>query len=316
MSLRWGLLSTARINDALLGSGHGEFVAVASRSAETARAYAAEKGIPRAHGSYDALLADPEVDAVYIGLPNALHVPWSIRALRAGKHVLCEKPMSRRPEDVEEAFGVAEAEGLVLAEAFMWRHHPQVARARELVQSGAIGRLRQVRASFSFVLSREVDVRLQRELDGGALMDVGCYCVSGARALAGSEPVRADAEQVTGGDGVDVALAGVLRFPGDVLASVDCSFTSVGRGELEAIGDEGSLMLPDPWHARAPVIEHRRPDGTERVEVPAANSYALELQDFEAAARGERPPLLNRDDALGQARAIAALYASAESKEQ
>jgi xylose dehydrogenase (NAD/NADP) len=316
MSLRWGLLSTARINDALLGSGHGEFVAVASRSEEAARAYAAEKGIPRAHGSYEALLADPEVDAVYIGLPNALHVPWSIRALRAGKHVLCEKPMSRHPEQVDEAFAVAEAEGRVLAEAFMWRHHPQVARARELVEAGAIGRLRQVHAAFSFVLARDPDVRLQRELDGGALMDVGCYCVSGARAIAGAEPQRVEAEQVTGGDGVDVALAGVLRFPGDVLATIDCAFTAVARSELEAIGDEGSLLLPDPWHARAPVIEHRRPDGIERIEVPGDNSYALELQDFEAAVRGERPPLLDRADALGQARAIAALYASAQSKEQ
>jgi D-xylose 1-dehydrogenase (NADP+, D-xylono-1,5-lactone-forming) len=316
MSVRWGLMSTARINDALLGSGHGEFVAVASRSPERAEAYAAEKGIPRAHGSYEALLADPDVDAVYVGLPNALHVPWTIRALRAGKHVLCEKPMSRRPAEVEEAFAVAEEQGLVLAEAFMWRHHPQLARARELVGSGAIGRLRLIRASFSFVLTDELDVRLQRDLDGGALMDVGCYCVSGARALVGTEPERVQAEQVLGGDGVDVALAGVMRFGDGVLATVDCALTSGPRSELEAIGDAGSLLLRDPWHGWEPVVEHRRADGVERIEVAKANSYALELEDFEAAVRGERRPLLDRADALGQARAIAALYASAESKEQ
>ncbi len=130
MSLRWGLLSTANINRALLGSGHGGIVAVASRSAERAEAYAREHGIERAHGSYEALLADPEVDAIYNPLPNSMHVEWSIRALEAGKHVLCEKPLSRHPEDVARAFDVAEREGRVLAEAFMYRHNPQIARAR------------------------------------------------------------------------------------------------------------------------------------------------------------------------------------------
>jgi D-xylose 1-dehydrogenase (NADP+, D-xylono-1,5-lactone-forming) len=312
--MRWGVLSTARITQKLLRSGTDhEFVAVASRSSARAQAYAAEHGIARAHGSYEALLEDPEVEAVYVPLPNSMHVEWSIRALEAGKHVLCEKPMSRRPEEVERAFAVAEREGLVLAEAFMWRHHPQLRRARELIAQGAIGRLRLVRAAFSFPLADPGDVRLQAELDGGGLMDVGCYCVSGCRALAGAEPERVSAEQIRSPprDGVDVVLAATLRFPGDVLGVLDCGLALDNRDELEAAGDEGSLLLDDPWHGREATIELRRAGEAERVDVAQASAYALELADFEAAARGGADPLLGREDALGQARAIAALYRSA-----
>ena len=314
MALRWGILSTANITDKLLDSGTDqEFVAVGSRDGARAEAYAREKGIARAHGSYEALLADPDVEAIYNPLPNALHVEWSIRALEAGKHVLCEKPLSRRPEDVERAFDVAEREGRVLAEAFMWRHHPQVARARELLDGGAIGDLRIIRAHFAFKAADPDDIRLQADLDGGGLMDVGCYCVSGCRTLAGAEPERAYAELVSGGHGVDVSLAATLRFPGDVLAHLDCGLSYPGGSLLAAAGTEGSFALADPWHGNDAVIELRRADGSvERIDAGPANSYALELADFEAAVRGERRPLLGRDDALGQARTIAALYTSAE----
>jgi D-xylose 1-dehydrogenase (NADP+, D-xylono-1,5-lactone-forming) len=314
MALRWGILSTANITDKLLDSGTDQqFVAVGSRDGARAEAYAREKGIARAHGSYEALLADPDVDAIYNPLPNGLHVEWSIRALEAGKHVLCEKPLTRRPEDVDRAFDVAEREGRVLAEAFMWRHHPQVARACELLDEGAIGDLRVIRAHFAFAVGQPDDIRLQAALDGGGLMDVGCYCVSGCRTLAGAEPERAFAEYVAGGDGVDVALAATLRFPGDVLAQFDCGLSYPGGSLLAAVGTEGAFALADPWHGNDAVIELRRADGSvERIDTGPANSYALELADFEAAARGERPPLLRRDDALGQARTIAALYTSAE----
>ena len=318
MSLRWGILSTADITSKLLDSGSGqEFVAVASRDEARAQAYADAHGIPRAYGSYEALLADPEIDAVYNPLPNSMHVEWSIEAMRAGKHVLCEKPLSRRPEEVDRAFDVAQETGLVLAEAFMWRHNPQVARMRELIDRGEIGTLRLIRAAFSFALVGDPDnIRLASDLDGGGLMDVGCYCVSGCRTVAGAEPERVYAEQVTGGRGVDVALTATLRFPGEVLAVIDCGVSYAPRDELEVVGDAGSLFLDDPWHGRNAVIEVRRP-GTEveRVETGPANSYALELADFEAAVRGERDPLLGREDALGQARTIAALYSSAERKE-
>jgi len=314
MALRWGILSTANITDKLLDSGTDqEFVAVASREAARAEAYARAKGIARAHGSYEALLADPDVDAIYNPLPNALHAEWSIRALEAGKHVLCEKPFSRHPEDVERAFDVAEREGRVLAEAFMWRHHPQVARARRLLDDGAIGDLRVIRAHFAFKAADPDDIRLQAGLDGGGLMDVGSYCVSGSRTLAGAEPERAWAELIPGGHGVDVVLAATLRFPGDVLAHFDCGLSYPGGSLLAAAGTEGSFALADPWHGNAAVIELRRADGSvEHIDAGPANSYALELADFEAAVRGEHRPLLGRDDALGQARTIAALYTSAE----
>jgi xylose dehydrogenase (NAD/NADP) len=315
MPLRWGILSTANITDKLLDSGTDqEFVAVGSRDGARAEAYAREKGIPRAHGSYEALLADADVDAIYNPLPNSLHVEWSIRALEAGKHVLCEKPLTRHPEDVDRVFDVAEREGRVLAEAFMWRHHPQVARARELLDSGAIGDLRVIRSAFAYVQGNPDDIRLQASLDGGGLMDVGSYCVSGCRTLAGAEPESASADYVAGGHGgVDVSLVASLRFPGDVLAHFDCGLTYTGGGALEAVGSEGSFVLTDPWHGNDAIIELRGGDGSvERVETGPANSYALELADFEAAVRGERPPLLGRDDALGQARTIAALYTSAE----
>jgi xylose dehydrogenase (NAD/NADP) len=312
-ALRWGLLSTARINDAILGAGVADVGAVASRNLARAQEYAAAKGIPRAHGSYDALLADPEVDAVYVSLPNALHLPWAVKALEAGKHVLCEKPLSRHAAEVETAFDLAQERGLVLTEGLMWRHHPQVAQAQRLIADGAIGRLRLIRATFAFALDASDDPRLQRDLDGGSLMDVGCYCVSGARTLAGGEPREVHAQQVMGGDGVDVLLTGLLRFEGDVLATIDCGFTGPARQGLEALGEGGTLRLRDPWHAHAPAIELEHLDGTrDTIAIPPANNYALQLADIEAAARGERAPLLGRADALGQARAIEALYASAE----
>jgi xylose dehydrogenase (NAD/NADP) len=270
------------------------------------------RGIPRAHGSYEALLADPDVDVVYVSLPNVLHLPWATRALEAGKHVLCEKPLSRRAADVEAAFDLAAARGLVLAEGFMWRHHPQVAEAQRLIADGAIGRLRLIRADFAFTLADPADARMTRALDGGSLMDVGCYCVSAARTLARGEPQTACAQQVLGGDGVDVLFAGMLRFDDDVLATFDSAFVGPPRDHLLAIGEAGSLRLADPWHAREPVIELTRGGEVQRIALEPVSHYALEIADVEAAARGEHEPLLGRADALGQARAIEALYAAAD----
>jgi xylose dehydrogenase (NAD/NADP) len=313
----WGVLSTAGINAKLLAgarrSDRVEVVAVASRDAARAAEYARVNGIDRAHGSYEALLADPGVEAVYIPLPNALHVEWAVRALEAGKHVLVEKPFDRRPEEVARAFDVAEREGRVLSEAFMWRHTPQTARLLELIRQGAIGRLAHVRAAFSYRMAEARwpdDIRLSRELDGGALMDVGCYCVSGVRLLAG-EPLRVHAEQVSGASGVDLRLAAVLRMADDVTATFDCALVAAPRGELEAVGDEGSLFLDDPWHGRRPVIEVRRSDGVERIELPFADPYRLELENVSDAIRGTAPLLLGRDDAMGQAVGIEGLYRSA-----
>jgi xylose dehydrogenase (NAD/NADP) len=318
MTLRLGLLSTANINQKLLGGARAaegvEVVAVGSRDGARAEAYAAEHGLARAHASYEALLADPEVDAVYVPLPNSLHVPWSIRALQAGKHVLSEKPLTRRPEEAQAAFDAADHAGLVLAEAFMWRHHPQALKLRELVRDRTVGNLRLIRASFSFEIfgmDRPDDVRLQASLDGGGLMDVGCYCVSGMRFIAG-EPERVSGRQITR-EGVDVRFTGTLGFPGGALGVFDCGLDYVAQASLEVVGDHGSLFLADPWHSRSPGIDVRRPDGSvERIDVEARDPYACELEDFAAAVRGERPHPFGREDAVGQARTIAALYRSAE----
>jgi len=310
--VRWGLLSTARINEAILGgaqqSERTQVVAVASRDQGRADAYAREHGLERAHGSYEALLEDGDIDVVYNSLPNSMHVEWSVRALEAGKHVLCEKPMDRRVEAVERAFDTAERKGRLLMEAFMYRHHPQTHKAVELVRDGAIGELRQLRSLFSFTLGDATDVRLQPELDGGALMDLGCYCISMQRVLAG-EPELVFGRQRLGGGGVDVGFVGILQFPGDVFGEFHCGFDLPEGNGLEAIGSLGKLLVRDPVRCRDPHVEV---NGV-RVDVEDVDRYYLQVENFSAAVRREAEPLLGRADALGQVRAIEALYRSAAS---
>ena len=312
--VKWGILSTADINrkviPGLRASEKAELVAVASRDQGRADEYAREWEIERAYGTYEALLEDADVEALYISLPNTLHCEWSIRALEAGKHVLCEKPMSRHVADVEAAFDAADRTGLILTEAFMYRHNPQTARLRELVDHGAIGDLRVVRSCFSYALYDEENIRLRTDVEGGSLMDVGCYCVSGGRLLAG-EPEHVYGEQFVGPSGTDWVFAGTMRFPGDVIAQFDCGTALGERDELETIGSEGSLFLDDPWHCVRPVIEVRRDGDVERIELEHADSYRLEVENLSDAIRGAAEPLLGREDAVGQARAIDALFRSA-----
>ena len=315
--MRLGLLSTANINRAILAGAaktdRVDVVAVASRDAQRAETYAAEHGIATAHGSYEALLADPDVEAVYISLPNGMHHEWTMYALAAGKHVLCEKPYTRHPHEAEEAFDAADAAGLVLAEAFMYRHHPQTARVARLVADGAIGRLCAVKTTFTFPLHDLSDVRALPELDGGALMDVGCYCVSGIRLLAG-EPEHVRGEQVTGTTGIDMAFHGTLRCAGDVVGQFEATFRSPQRQSLEAVGEDGVLVVEAPWRVDwGGSVTLRRDGATELVEVDEADAYTLELENLADAIDGRAPALLGRADAVGQARAIDALYRSAES---
>ena len=311
--MRLGLMSTANINQMLLAARPDgvEIAAVASRDGARAQAYAAEHGIPRSHGSYEGLLEDDGVDAVYVSLPNSLHHEWTLKAIEAGKHVLVEKPYSRRAADVEEAWEAADRAGLVLMEAFMYRHQPQAAKARELVESGAIGRLHTIHAVFSFQLTDYENIRMLPDLEGGALMDVGCYCVSGSRLL-GGEPERVFGEQVLGPTGVDVDFFGTLRFPEGVVSQFEASFTLPKRQRLEAVGEEGTLVVEAPW--RVDWGGRLLVDG-EPVAVEQPDSYALELANFAAAVSGEGEQLLGRDDALQQARVIEALYRSASSGE-
>jgi predicted dehydrogenase len=312
--VKWGIVSTADINRKVIpgarASGKVDLVAVASRDRARAEAYAREWEIPRAYGSYEELLADPEVEAVYISLPNTLHAEWSITALEAGKHVLCEKPFTRHPDEVDAAFAAAERNGRLLSEAFMYRHNPQTAKLVELARDGTIGELRLIRSTFSYGLYDLENIRLRTDVEGGALMDVGCYNVSGSRLL-GGEPERVWGEAWYGPSGTDWIFTGTLRFPGDVIGTFDCGTALPNRDELEAIGSEGSLFLDDPWHCNEPTIELRREGDVQRIELDPVDSYQLELENVSDAIRGEAELLLGRDDALAQARALEALHHSA-----
>jgi D-xylose 1-dehydrogenase (NADP+, D-xylono-1,5-lactone-forming) len=313
-AVRWGILSTADINRKVIPGAHAspkvELLAVASREQSRAEEYARTWEIERAYGSYEALLADPEIEAVYISLPNTMHCEWSVNALEAGKHVLCEKPLSRHADQVEAAFDASERAGRLLSEAFMYRHNPQTKRVKQLVDEGAIGELRLVRSTFSYSLYDEDNIRLRTDVEGGALMDVGCYTVSGSR-LFGGEPEKVYGEAWFGPSGTDWVFTGTLRFPGNTIAVFDCGTAMPERDELEAIGSEGSLFLDDPWHCHVPVIELRRDGKVERIELEPVDSYRLELENLSDAIRGEGELLLGREDAVGQARTLEALYESA-----
>jgi predicted dehydrogenase len=308
--VRFGLLTTAAINGAILGARADgapfEIVAVGSRDASKAEAYAQDHGLERAHGSYDDLLADDAIDAVYIALPNALHHEWTMRALAAGKHVLVEKPYTRIPEQVDEAWDEADRRGLVLEEAYMWRHSRQTQLILDLLPQ--VGEVRAVHVTFTAMLTREDDPRWVPELGGGALLDVGCYCVSAARLLLG-EPERVHGEARIGRGGVDTQFAGTLRF-GEVTATFQCGLRSSFSNTLEVIGTEGILRVPSPFVDPPGVVvvngeEHR---------VDAGNHYRFELDDMCAAIRGERDVLLGREEMRGQAVVLDALLRSADTK--
>jgi xylose dehydrogenase (NAD/NADP) len=308
--VRWGVLGPGRIAEKVLGegihAGNASFVAVASRDRSRARSFAERFEIPKVHDSYEALLADPGVDALYIATPNSLHHSMTMRALAAGKHVLCEKPYTRHPNEVVEAFDAAEAKGLVLMEAFMWRHTPEVKRFLELLPE--IGELRSIRSTFAFAMETTQDVRLEPGLDGGSLMDVGCYCVSGSRLVAGTDPVSVEGEQKLGSSKVDVEFSGLLRFPSGVVAQIGCGFTYDHRS-LEAIGSRDTLRMRDPWLAQPAGLWL----GDREITVATGDRYRLEIENMGDAILGRGRPLLGRADALGQARTIDALYQAAAS---
>jgi predicted dehydrogenase len=314
--IRLALASTAAINDALLGgaseSSLVDVIGVGSRERARAEAYAQERGLERAYGGFDELLADPDVDAVYVALPNALHVEWAIRALEAGKHVLSEKPLARDPREAERAFDAAERAGRILMEGFMYRHHPQTKRLVKLVRDGELGELRLVRAQFSFTLDRPRDVRWDRNLGGGSLLDLGCYCTNLMRTLAG-EPERVYAEQITAPSGVDVRFAATLRFARGVLGHFDCAFDLPRRIGLEAVGSDGSATMLQPFAEDEVTLEVRRGEELVSSDTATANRYGLEVDNFARAIAGEEPPLLDRRDSVAQARALDALLRSAES---
>jgi predicted dehydrogenase len=251
MNIRWGILGCARITrrgliPGIKGSQTGNLVALASRRPEAAREWARDSDISRSYGNYDELIADPEVDAVYIPLPNELHRPWVMAAAAAGKHVLCEKPLALNAAEAAKMLEHCQACGVLLMEAFMWRHQPRTLELRRYLREGVIGELRLIRSSFSFPIEAG-DWRLDPARGGGALWDVGCYGVSTARFFAGSEPERVQASAHFGPTGVDLTLTASMRFPGDVLGAIDCSFEQPFRCVYELVGTKGAIEVPDAY---------------------------------------------------------------------
>ncbi|HEX2809046.1 MAG TPA: Gfo/Idh/MocA family oxidoreductase [Kineosporiaceae bacterium] len=321
--VRWGMLSTAAIGrvvaEATRRSAEVELVAVASRDAGRARAYADELGLPHSFGSYDALLASDEVDAVYVSLPVSMHTDWTLRALRAGKHVLCEKPFATTAADAARCFYAALAADRQCIEGLMYRHHPQTLLAQQLVAQGAIGVLTSVRAALS-VSAPPGDIRRTAATGGGALADLGCYCVSAIRLFAG-EPIRVHAERVPDGEAdVDLRFAATLALPGHVLGQFDVGLDMPRRDELELIGTGGKITVPDPWLCRAGTITLVRdgiaevlpvdPTGACRLDDPEHDAYRLEFEAASAAVLHGIPTRFGRQDAVAQAGALEALLAS------
>jgi D-xylose 1-dehydrogenase (NADP+, D-xylono-1,5-lactone-forming) len=317
-ALRWGVLGTANIArkaviPAIHASNDNELVAVASREAGRAERFATEVGAPRSHGSYEALLSDEHVEAVYVPLPNALHAEWTVRALEAGKHVLCEKPLAASAAECRRMYAAADAAGLQLMEAFMYRHHPRTQRLVELVRGGGLGDVRWLSACFSFAVRDTANVRLSAALAGGALMDVGCYGVDVVRALTGAEPTMAQAHAIMAPSGVDETLVGSLLFPHGVIATIACSLAAVRSESVEVVGSSARLRVTRaflPGSAACEALLERAHGAPERLEFPGVDQYRLMTEAFERSVRTGELPTLGQDGAMNL-RAIEGLYASA-----
>ncbi len=319
--LRWGVVSTsnigrAAVNPAIQASGNGELVAVASRTAAGARKFARESGISRSYGSYEALLAQDDIDAVYIPLPNSMHKKWTIRATEHGKHVLCEKPLALTVDECVEMQAAADSNGVKLMEAFMYRFHPRTEKVAQLVREGAVGELRLIRSAFTFRLTKPENIRLQPELGGGALMDVGCYCVNISRTITGAEPTEVHALAEWGPSGVDTQMVGTMRFPDGVLAQFDCALTLERRESYEIAGTDGHLHVPSaflPGSDDVQIHQHRSRADPESHIVAGVDEYQLMVEHFAACVLDGQPLRYGAAEAARNMRVIEALYRSARS---
>lgn len=304
--LRWGVLGCAgfalrRTIPALLETPSAELIAVAGRTVEKAESFRRRFNLPRAYGSYEDLLADPAIDAVYIPLPHSLHAEWMLKSIAAGKHCLCEKPFTVNAAEAGQVRDAAEAAGIRVMEGFMWRFHPQHARATELVKSGAIGPVRLIRASFAFHYSDRSNFRMDPALGGGCVLDIGCYPVSAARYYFGEEPVsvyaRGDIDPDTG---VDVDMAGIMEFPSG-RALIDCSYRRPHHTRLEIVGEKGSIVMPQPWRTdeTAVVIVNGKEE-----RIPSGNQYAAQFDNFSRAILSGKSPRFGKADALANMKSL------------
>ena len=319
-TVRWGLLSTANINRKLIpairASQRGKLAAVASRSQDSAEAYAGRWDIPKTFGSYQAMLDSGEVDCVYISLPNHLHAEWSVRAMQAGVHVLCEKPFALSLQEVDQMIAASQKTGRVLAEAFMYRHHPQMKLVGEWVRSGKLGKIVYVHGAFTYAMKSREDVRLVAKYGGGSLWDVGVYPLSFAQYIYGGPPEVVSAFQWTGDTSVDEDFSGQMRYPGGGLASIHCSFRTPNYTLAEVMGTLGKLTLTRPYY----MLEQDRhltftpEDGpAQEIPVPEVELYLGEVEDMNAAILDGAPPYLRLEETRNHVRTALALYEAARS---
>lgn len=327
--VRWGLLSTANINKALIGplqrAERSELVAVASRDQAKATAYAKEQAIPQAYGSYEALLADPDIDVIYNPLPNLLHREWTVKAADAGKHVLCEKPLVTTLADFDQVAAAANRNNVTIFEAFMYLHHPQTRKVLELVQNGKVGRVQQINSWFHFYLppERATNIRLNAGLHGGSLWDVGVYPTSAALAIAsaggaGDAPLAVWASQITGESGVDVAMRAQLNFANGLVAQISSGFRTPFREAMHIVGDQGALQVIEPWkpglQGNDSQVIFTAIDGvTETIVTPAIDPYLCEIQAMEACLLDGAAPVIPLTQSRNFLRSVLAIYESAAS---
>lgn len=311
--IRWGILSTAgigkrRVIPAMKLTNNGEVTAVASRDLARAQAFAAELGIPKAYGSYEELIADPDIDAIYNPLPNSQHAKWSILCAEAGKPVLCEKPLASFATEAQKMVDAFTSRGVLFAEGFMYRFHPQAVKVKELVDSGAIGTFNTISATFCFKIADEANIRLSKELSGGSLMDVGCYCINVMRFMTGEEPVAAKAIADFGArTGVDERLVGLLQFPSGVMGHFDCGLRQQWTHTYELRGTEGRIQVEKGFTVQpneTPIIRLWRGDQYEEITMPAVNHYTLMAEDFADALLNKRPPRFSGQDGVANMKVI------------
>ena len=312
MTVRWGILGTAgiayrRVAPALALTPGAQVVAVASRDTGKARKFAAERGIPQALGSYDALLASPDVDAIYIPLPNSEHATWALRCAAAGKPVLCEKPLARTAAEAEPVIKAFRDAKLLLAEGFMYRFHPQTERVVSLLREGALGELVGMSAAFTFTLAAGANIRHEAALGGGALLDVGSYCVQALRTFTGEEPIAFRGLARANAQGADEAFAGILEFPSGVLAHFDCGFRGLRANTYEIRGTKGRLTVDKGFTLEpdeTPLLRLWRGDTCEELRSPPTNHFVRMFQDFQEALTQGRPVRFPPEDAVANLRVL------------
>jgi D-xylose 1-dehydrogenase (NADP+, D-xylono-1,5-lactone-forming) len=318
-TVRWGLVSTARINRRVIppihASKRGKLAAVASRDGEKAIRYAAEWQIPRTFSSYEEMIASDEIDAVYISLPNHLHAEWTIKALRAGKHVLCEKPFAITLDEVDRMIAASRETGLVLQEAFMYRHHPQTKLAKEWVQSGRLGEITLTRGIFSFSMNNPENVRMNPAWGGGCMWDVGVYSMSFSQYIYGQVPQTVFAQQHTGATGVDETFSGLMTYPGGASAHIAASFEMPFATTFEIQGTRGRININRPFTGmddrEREMIFTDTTNRKEKIKTPRVNPYFAEVENMNAAILDGAPTCVTLEETRDHIRTVLALYESA-----